>query len=744
MVAYTASRPLAVWISGLLMGLACTSLSAAADIAADLGKVKAFIARLQGPAAASEYAAVANDVGPVVDELRQADLKRPQLLEVRKLLDTMVGQADQRLDQIEADAHDDEAALESLYRSRVWDDMNFALGAFPYWRAWIDLELAKLEPDAGEKLKALQPAMRGFKAASMQLFRPGLVYGGWLGVGYAELESGHKDRARQIFKKLEEVLAGEPDSPMRKAVSMELRMLEAKGGGAVRSIAQGAAVDGNELVLLKAEAFAILQQMRKSGGRPLEAAMRLKSIIGAGKIDNDLLSNMMTYAQELSGVDIGAYTDLAGAEFAMQYEHWYNAMQKYATFFKEVDPPSGLDLNNYRYRWALAAYKSNIFEPAIDVLTKLLAKPGLSGELDQEGSKLLYAIYAQRERKAGSEINRKALRMAAERFVNKNPHDAAADAARLVIVQTSSNANTALQQMDNMSSGQMKNEVGRTAFQIIARDFSVTVARGKPGEGAALARQGIGAWQKLPPEDKQDQFNFALLLEMRALVDEHPEEVLKALEQIEKKGNSNLDIRRALVWSRLQLYDRMSDSATAVAYIKQLAGVGIPAWQIEYLYPWIKARKDVEQRLELARVVRPAVKDQPEMDRRFAMQIIEDLLVKPDNAAASAEAHAFVKQHPNSGDAWRLLARSSEAFEQPFEADKAWTVITDKAVPTMPIWWEGMMSRIRIRTRSNRPDEACPLLLQTRKQQQYVPASFKDEFAKAQSGAQCATAKAGS
>ncbi len=740
------SLGLVLMLSGLLVGglpaiAADKPVAAKVDAVSDMNKLAALVARLRAAGASSgEFATVANEVGPVIDELRQGGLNAGQLDAVRRELEQMRSLTEQRLDQYEADTHEDEAALESMYRSRVWDDMSFALAAFPYWRAWIDLELARMVSGQGEKSKALLPAKAGFKSASVQLFKPGLVYGGWLGLGYVELEGGRKDRAKLIFKKLEEALASEPDSPVRQAVSLELRMLDAKQGTVSSLAGKGGKVSGNE-GLIKNEAFAMLQQSRKSGGRPLNAAAQLKALIDAGKIDDQLLANMMTYAQELSGVDIGPYTDLAGAEFAMANEHWYNAMQKYAAFFKVVQPPPGLDLNNYRYRWALAAYKSDIFEPAITVLNKLFASPGLSSELDEAGSKLLYAIYATREQKGASESNRRYLREAAARFVSRSPHDPAADAARLMIAQTSGSAGAALAQLGQASSAEAKAEIGRTAFGIIARDFSAAVARGKTAQGAGLARQGIDAWQTLPPEDKKDQFNFAVLLEMRALVDTDPDAVLKALDQIEQKGQLNNDIQRALVWSRLKLFDRMNDPARSEQYVRKLAGAGIPSWQVEYLYPWIKDRKDVEQRMTLARLVRPAVKDQPEMDRRFAILLIDGLLEKKDATTANDEARAFIKQYPKSGDAWRLLARTAEAVEQPFEADRAWNVITDKAVPTMPIWWEGMLSRVRIRTQSNRPDEACPLLKQLEKQQQYVPQEFKAEFSAARGGAQCATAQ---
>ena len=141
-------------------------------------------------------------------------------------------------------------------------------------------------------------------------------------------------------------------------------------------------------------------------------------------------------------------------------------------------------------------------------MNKLLASPQLNGELDEAGSKLLYAIYATRQQKGAPESNRSKLREAAARFVSRSPHDPAADAARLMIAQTSGSAGAALAQLGQVSSAEAKAEIGRTAFGIIARDFSAAVARGKTAQGAGLARQGIDAWQTLPPDDKKDQFNF--------------------------------------------------------------------------------------------------------------------------------------------------------------------------------------------------------------------------------------------
>ncbi len=729
-----------------MLTLLCWTAGAHATVGSDaIAKAQAFLTQLSNPALeAKQVYDIANNIGPVIDEVRNGDVATADLEILRGILEKMRVRTEQRLSGIEAETNENEASLERLYRSQVWDDMSFALAAFPYWRAWVDIEIARRVKDPGLKTQALLPAEKGFRSASMQLFRPGLVYGGWLGMGYVEKEKGRNSRAVKIFTNLEAALASEPESPIREAVQLELRLLEARSGK-VNTNRRGRKVDDVEAQILRTEAFALLQDSRKSGGRPLEAAERLRAIIDSGRLDQSLLSDMMIYAQELSGVNVGAYTDLAGAEFALKFEHYYNAMQKYQSFFANVVPPRGIDLSNYQYHYAVAAYKAEIYQPAIDTLEKLQRRKNLPAELDAASVKLLYAVYAAREQAGGSSANRNALRKAAQRFVRKSPKDADADAARLMIAQTSSNASTALKSLGQMSAAsksKLKGDVERTAYQIIARDFSKTVARGKAKHASSLARQGILAFQKLPKADKAEPFNFAVLLQMRALVDEYPEDVLKAIDFIDNKENTNLDIRRALIWSRLQLYDRLGDPTKVSAYIATLVSKGIPSWQMEFLYPFVNERTDLTERIDLARVLHPATAEQPDMDRRFRAMIIRDLLATDDAETAYKESREFTKAHPSSGDAWKLLAESAEGNEQPFEADRAWSVITDKAVPTMSIWWEGMINRVRIRTHSTRPEDACPLLEEIVRSQEHMPADLKADYEASSTAARCPSANA--
>ena len=695
--------------------------------------------------AAKEMFELANAIGPLIDRIRQAELDITELKKFRVILNQMRDVVERTVIDVEEKAEDSEAELERLYRSQDWDDISFALAAFPYWRAWIDLEIARRVKDEGDidnlKSTALLPAQNGFRAASMQLFRPGLVYGGWLGRGYVEIEKKRYARAHTIFENLERALMGEEDSPILEVVRFELRILDALTGN-VTADSRSDVFDDDEAQIQRAEAFGLLQASRKTGGRPLGAAERLRALIAAGKIDQALIDDMMVYSQELSGVDIGVYTDLAGAEFALNYNHYYNAMQKYEAFFTHVIVPANVDLSLYQYRWALAAYNAKINQPAIDILVKLVRKKNLDVELDKAVTKLLYAVYAAREKSGGSKANTKELRKAAQRFIRKSPDDKDADAARLLIAQTAANATVALKSLDSIgSSERFEGDVERTAFYLIAKEFSAKVTRSKIEEATALAKQGVVAFGRLPKSDRANAYNFAVLLEMRSLIDPKPEEVLKALDKIEQKmaeeaaeleipveQHVSLDIRRALIWSRLYLYNRLGDYDRILAFMTQLAAKGIPSWQVEFLYPFIADWHDISQRMELARLVHDSVKRQPEMDRRFRVLIIEGELDSGRPEVAYAAAKLFTQEHVSSGDGWRLFAKTADAMGKPFESDRAWKAITDKAIPPMDVWWEGMIGRARLRLEGNRPEEGCLLIMETVRSIKYLPSKLKTEY----------------
>ena len=97
---------------------------------------------------------------------------------------------------------DREAALETLYRSDLWHDINYALSAFNYWQAWGKLGLAHSYQGEREQIKWLNQAEHGFQGSSVRILYPGIVYGSWLGMAYVAQAKGNDALAEQRFRRL--------------------------------------------------------------------------------------------------------------------------------------------------------------------------------------------------------------------------------------------------------------------------------------------------------------------------------------------------------------------------------------------------------------------------------------------------------------------------------------------------------------------------------------------------------------
>ena len=717
-------------------------------------RARALYAQIKIASETSHVARIAERLGPIVDEARKT-LGLEELEALRPLVEAMQARTEQLLANTEYKTSQSEAALERLYRSQAWDDLNFAEVSFIYWTAWIDLEIARHSLSGNDRI--LARARKGFQTASLQLFRPGLFYGGWLGIGYVDMEQGHTARAQQIFRKLDEALSIMPDSPVSKAILLELRLQEARMGN-VRAGGISKNIDATQAQMLRIEVFALLEQSRKEGRTFEGIAQRLRVLIDAGRMDQSLVENMMFYAQEIAAMDVGLWSTLAAAEFRLLHQDYQRAVQKYDAFFKEFITQQGINLDSFRYHWAFAAYQAGNYQTALSILEKLARQKGLATETDKAVAKLLYTVHIARELKGDRKTNSKSLHSAAQRFVNKNPDDPEADYARLLLAQTSSNTDNALKTLSRIhSTTKFSGEVERTAFYFISREFSTRTSSGMTESAIDLARQGIDAFKELPEADRRNPLNIAMLLQMRALAEPdpddlinsldfldslknfevkeqeeligaHPDEMIRSLGLIIIEDGPDATIHHALSWSRLHLYDRVNNWPKLTELIHSLTQGNSLDLPFEFIFPWIAEREDTLQRLELAQIVHPSATVQPDMDRRFYRLIIDSLLSINEHETAHNKALAFTREHPASGDAWRLLARTAELTDDPFTADKAWSVITDKALPTTVIWWEGMLSRVRIRSGSTRPEQACPLLEVLQRKAKLLPDSQKTTY----------------
>ncbi len=699
--------PLALWC----VFVAATSLGRAAQAVGDpLVRAQALLAGLSPAAATAVYAQTARDLGAIVDEARKAGAADETLVHLRKLAADMRKRSQERLRSAELEAGDDEGALEGLYRSATWEDLSFAMSAFPYWGAWLDLTLAERPNRAGDRVQLLWRAKRGFRAASMQIYQPSLVYGGWLGLGFVALAEHQQPRARAVFESLQKALSFDPHHPVRKLVEAELARLDGKAPALPEPAPATTASGPAPSAALTGQAFALLEHHRQTQGGAREAAAKLREVIATDGMDQNLLTRIMSFQKEIVSEDLGLYTDLVGAEFAFGNQQWFTAAQKYQAFFVHEPRVTGVSFDRFKYRWAVACFRSDLAEDAARIAERLLRTPRLEPEVKKAAIKLAYVARAKRADAKSTAEARSTLATAARRFVDASPSDPDADGARVVLAQSTGDTSAALRLLGNVKASR-GDQAGMqaTRFYVIAREFA-RVANSPQGGVEGLARQGLSTWDELPADQKKLPENYAFYLQLRAVGDREPAAVLKEIERAEAKAGASLASRRAYFWARLRCYDRLGTPRRALDDLDRLGDAPAPSWMVETLYPWVRQLGDLALRADFAQALAPRLKALPDMERRFRLLAIDTLLAVGQGEEAYAAARALLRDYPRAGDGYRALAKAAAATRRPIEADEAWRVITDKVPPTDEIWWEGMLSRVEIRARSTRPDAACELL----------------------------------
>ncbi|MBI4695136.1 MAG: hypothetical protein HY749_14040 [Gammaproteobacteria bacterium] len=707
---------------------AAPAAQAAPNAPDPLTQAQAVLAGLSPASSTHDLAHAARGYGSIVDAARGAGVSDGYMKKLVHVTTELHKLATGKLMAIEDEAGDNEGALEQLYRSAAWDDLSFAMAAFPYWRSWLELTLAERSTRGDERIRLLKHARRGFRAASLQIFQPSLVYGGWLGLGFVAIAEGNRPRAISIFENLDTALAGDPGHPVKKAVGEQLRLMR-ENKAPTPIAAPAGANDAFDAGRLRAEAFALLERQRatQAGGR--EGVAKLRQLIDAGLMEMTLLSDILGYQKEVVREDLGIWGELVGAEFAFTSEQYYTAVQKYQKFFAQEPGAPGMNFDRFRYRHAVACLKSNLTDQAATLGEKLLRNPKLEAELRNAAIKLVYIARAQREQAKGTPESQQALQQAAQRFLSANPGDPDADGARLILAQSSGDTTTALKLLGSVKRPDTLGGGVQTArFFLIAREF----AKFDPGAStqySGIARQGMNAFDELPAEEKRNPENYAAYLQMRAVSDTVPEDVVKAIDLAERKGDIGSSARKALLWARIRCYERLGQPERLAAWLQQPGTGQLEGWQLELVYPWVKALPDGDVKRMMTASLKPLLANLPDMDRRFRLMEITSLLADRRNDEAYEAAAAFNKQYPKAGDGWVQLARTARLTNRTAEAESAWKVITDRTDADSAVWQEGMLARIEMKSESTDPQAACPLVADVKAHPPKAPPEFTAQIA---------------
>lgn len=723
----------------IIVLMLCSAKVFSAD---SLAQAQQLLASLTNSATTARFAQVAREYGPIIDNVRSGASSIKRLHELRKITNSFRKKTSARLTAAEAEAGGSEGALEALYRSSAWDDLSFALAAFPYWGAWIDLEIAKKTPDAGERSPWIWKAKKGFRSTSMQIFRPSLVYGGWLGLGYIAAAEKKYDQALSIFESLKSALEAEPNNPLYEVVSLELRLLRASEGQVDGSgVVASGKVDDQEARLLRLEAFSLFEKYRTTQEGGQEAAARLRKLMRGGYVDMDFVAQIVNYRAEIAAFDVGPWTHLAAAEYAFEYGHFFDAIQKYKRFFAGVEITPGLDLSRYRYRHALANYKAKLYDDSARIASRLGKRGNLDPEIKKASIKLAYAALSSRPG-GSSRGDQRTLQDAAQRFVSAYPGDPGADGARLTIAQLTKDSQKAFYMLNNVKKPKkFQGGVEQTKFYLMARDFSNALRKGNDKTLNAIANRGIRSFKALPSKERQKPDSLAIVLQMRALVDKQPDKVLAAIDKIEANIKLSITAREAMLWARIKCYERLNNYEAMTGYLAKIASGSPEAWQMEQIYPAVRSLPNDANKLNVVRTILPGLTKIPSMERRFRVMEIDAMLALEQYEQAYDAAKEFLALYPRAGDGWRVLAVSAGKIGKPFEADNAWKTITERADPRRELWWEGMLSRAEIRAASTRPKAACEIIEEISARKTQMPkglsARVSELTAKVQSQSNC-------
>ncbi|MGK2915661.1 MAG: hypothetical protein ACSLE5_14655, partial [Porticoccaceae bacterium] len=631
---------------------------------------------------------------------------------------------------------EDESALERLYRSDVWHNINYALSGFDYWRAWALLGLAQTYPNDREQVKWLNPAEQGFRAASVRILYPGIVYGSWLGLGYVALTRGDIDQAEQRFRRLSQALAGDADNPVREIAERELTVLAIRKGQLNASAIPGGPVTADQVRMLVEEAFALLERRRKENIGALKAGENLKRVIAAGHLDDALMNRILSYRDEVAGRDIGVLTLLVDAEYAYAYQQYETAVLKFREFRDKRGLQLPISTSVFRYHYVVALLKTDLPRDTPAEMEQLKRLPNLPGGVVSALPKLEFLIAKTLYEQHSTPANRKNLVATAEAFLAATPADPDASSAHLALAQVSSSDSNASAHLEAARQDpRVKDSIAQAALQRDITAFNKVTAGGDRDGQRRLAASVLATLDQLPRKKRKEPWFQAISLQMRTV---QGNELAKVLTQIEAlSANNKLDdnIRRVLFWSRLRALDGLGKPELLDAFIDRVAQEKMAVASQKEVYQFLLEK---ERAGEFARVAElserfyPALAGQPQDQRQLRLLQVRALTAAGKPEEAFARARRMAEEFANSGDAWIAYAETAEKLGRDLDAERGWAKITGGEPDGSPRWRNAMMKRLALLSGLNsRGEELCDLAsrvtryrhLLAREQQQQLAAT---------------------
>jgi hypothetical protein len=567
------------WILSLLVGavLPLTQAAQAAVANPVNGQEDLLRAAESGQFSAQQCTDLAESFGELVARQREIETRRDPLLGSRQLGEKIHSGCREGIRKLELSTNEDEGALETLYRSQIWYEVNRALAALRYWQAWLDLSLAQHGQDAAARVTDLSRAERGFQAASLRILYPGLVYGSWLGLAYVAQLQEDEARMKQRLSLLKQALELDPDNPLHEIIDTELSLiaLRSNGGGHI-TIVQGEPLTATTARLVEEQAMALLAGQREHGSGANEAAKYLRQLIAQGFLDDRLFARVLEYRDEVVGHDIGPLGLLVDAEFAYMYQQYESNVLKFRQFLLTDAVTLPLNLTLFRYHYAVSLYQIELTRDSMEIIEGLRKIDSLAPELQASVVKLQFIVAEAMYQSQPSTAHASRLESAAQEFIATAAADPDIASAHLALARVVDNASVrALHLKLAGADARLDDSVRAVELEVALGRFQGALTGGESEVAFDVAQSALALLEGLPRRQRDTLEMQVLAVQLRSVITEEPMDVLQSLDNLYANPALNLSQKRVLAWARLRLIDRGQGSQGLREFVAGLPAVGV-------------------------------------------------------------------------------------------------------------------------------------------------------------------------
>ena len=338
--------------------------------------------------------------------------------------------------------------------------------------------------------------------------------------------------------------------------------------------------------------------------------------------------------------------------------------------------------------------------------------------------KLSFLIAQAIHQQKGSDSNRARVLNAADYFLTKSPDDPDISAAHLALGQLSFNPDRAKRHLrEAKRDAKLKGSIAMAQLQRSVSAFNRATEKGEVGAQQTQAREILTQLQELPRYERKKPWSRILGLQMRTVLGRDLEQVVAEIDGIYRQAAQDPDYkldansRQILLWSKLRVLDQLNTNRV-LGFVQELVSsgeTGEALVQREFYRFFLgkEQRREFDDLIPLVDAVYPAWAGQTQDQRQLRMMQIRARTALGHHGQAFELARAMVNEFPDSGDAWTAYARSAEAIEDYFTAERAWAKISSAQPEGAPRWREAMARRVELLSRfEDRVEDLCVALKQ--------------------------------